>query len=57
MTRLGTKDLAVLRRLWADLEKVGAQYVDGLITERELLQQNWRNAGDALAESKTEADQ
>lgn len=49
MTRLGTRDNATLRRLWADLEKVGGQYENGLISERELLEQHWRMAGSALA--------
>lgn len=48
MTGLGTRDNATLRRLWADLEKVGGQYENGLISERELLEQHWRNAGQAL---------
>jgi hypothetical protein len=56
MTSLGTRDNATLRRLWADLEKVGGQFSSGLISERELLEQHWRNAGDALASHVTEAD-
>lgn len=48
MTGLGTRNNATLRRLWADLEKVGGQYENGLISERELLEQHWRNAGQAL---------
>jgi hypothetical protein len=55
MTSLGTRDNATLRRLWADLEKVGGQYENGQITEQELLEQHWRNAGDALAAHETEA--
>jgi hypothetical protein len=56
MTSLGTRDNATLRRLWADLEKVGGQFQNGQITEQELLEQHWRNAGDALAAHGTEAD-
>jgi hypothetical protein len=50
MTRLGTRDNATLRRLWADLEKVGGQFENGQISERDLLRQHHDQAAKRLAD-------
>jgi hypothetical protein len=50
MTSLGASDNATLRRLWADLEKVGGQYENGLISLQDLLRQHHDQAAKRLAD-------
>lgn len=64
MSGIGTgRDHSSLHALWADLEKVGGQFEDGLITEVELCRQMSRLAArreieaEAAAQVYTGADE
>jgi hypothetical protein len=50
MTRIGTRDNATLRRLWADLERAGSDFTNGKITEHELLQRHYLDSARALSD-------
>lgn len=53
MTGIGTgRDHSSLHALWADLEKVGGQFTDGLITEVELCRQMSRMAARRAVEAE-----
>lgn len=44
------RDHSTLHRLWADLERAGGDYENGLITERDLLERHYLDAAKALGE-------